>query len=95
MNLSEAREVAREMMDEDLSSVVSVEHNGRSAFNASMTRDYVEIDNIIGVRSILLCIDEDADEIDQGDQLVIDGMTFIAQAKQRRGRVTVAIVLGS
>lgn len=93
MDRAELIEHAREAMDGDLSSVVSVEFNGVT-FLASLSKGYVEIGEISGVRSTLLCIDEDVENIDQGDEVVIEGVTYKAQAFEKTGRVYKRIVLG-
>lgn len=91
---SSADELAREIFDPDMPNVMPASFGGGATFYGSLSREYVETDELVGVRSVFLCASADLDGLQAGDTLTIEGRDFVARVIEIRGRAIAAVVLG-
>lgn len=95
MKPSVADSLAREMFDPDVPNVVEVELADGSTFYGSFTREYVETDEIVGVRSVLTAPSADVEGLTTGDSITVAGTVYKARVIQVRGRAITGVILGT
>lgn len=94
MNADELDDLASELFDSDLPNVVCASIGNGATFNASLTREHVETDEIVGIRSVLLAPAHELEGLRAGASIEIDGDNYIASVIEIRGRAMVGVILG-
>lgn len=83
------------MFDPDLPNVAECSFGDAPAFYGSFNREYVETDDIVGVRSVLTAPSADVEGLAAGDSITVAGTVYKARIIQIRGRAITGIVLGT
>lgn len=94
MKKSELDELALELFDPDLPNVVSASISGGPDIYGSLSREFVETDEVVGVRSVFLTSSASVDGVRNGETIEVDGDTKKIRVIQPRGRAITALVLG-
>ena len=94
MNTDEVDSLVFELFDSDLPNVGPVRIAGRSEFYGSLSREHVETDEIVGVRSVLVAPSARLDGLRVGETVTFDGVEYIARVIEVRGRAVTAVILG-
>lgn len=93
MDRAELDSLAAEFMDADLANVVDCVFSGGTV-RGSFSREYIETDQVAGVRSVILCPSSSVDTVATGDAVTVDGVNYTVQVIEQRGRAFTALVLG-
>jgi hypothetical protein len=94
MRAAEVDNLVSELFDPDLPNVAPVSIRGRADFYGSLSREHIETDEIVGVRSVLVAPRANLDGLRVGETLTIDGDDYISRLIEVRGRGITAVVLG-
>lgn len=94
MNQSELDDLADELFDPDLPNVVPVSFGDSAPFNGSLSREHIETDEIVGVRSVLICARKNIQSLTENQSIKVDGDVYFARYIEQRGRAISAVVLG-
>ena len=91
----ESDDLVRELFDPDFPNVAAASFAGCQEFNGSLSREHIETNEIVGIRSVFLAPSADLEGLGVGGVITIGGVRYIAQVLQVRGRAITAVVLGS
>ena len=95
MDSVELGELAAEMLDEDLPGVsVASINNGRLRFIGKLDRDYIETEQVTGVRSVFVCSAANNSSVSEGAEISISGVDYTIEAIEQFGIAFIRLILG-
>lgn len=94
MNQSDLDELVSELFDPDLPNVVSASFGDSDPFNGSLSREHIETDEIVGIRSVFLCASKDVAALERDQVITVDDDDYFARVIEKRGRGLSAVILG-
>jgi hypothetical protein len=95
VNQTDLDDLTTELFDEDLPNVVSAHFAGcGDSFSGSLSREHVETNEIVGIRSVFTAPSERFIGLHVDDPIWIGDEQYYARVIETRGVATTALILG-
>jgi hypothetical protein len=92
---SELDDLTAELFDPDLPNVVLAHFDGcGDAFHGSLSKEHVETNEVVGIRSVFTCPTHALDGLHENDPIWIGDVSYFARVIETRGVATSAVILG-